>query len=243
MERMRTSKMNQISAKAFTSSLSLIATNYAYRCDAKFADESVLSVLKKIEEAGFFMLGEYLPQPFAKGIQPDYLDQPTDDSVRVVSTLAIQNLSIIESACRHITREDYDGLNEERKLKMGDVLLTVDGGVSIGKPCHFDIDSDCTMDSHVVVLRPERLSPLALVYLLASPLGQMQFRRAESGASGQTTVTEDDVRRFVFPKALLSSIDSTAMHIEAERKRIATAREKLMAEEAALWNTLDAFIG
>ena len=98
MERMRTSKMNQIPAKAFTSSLSLIAMNYAYRCDAKFADESVRSVLKKIEEAGFFMLGEYLPQPFAKGIQPDYLDQPTDDSVRVISTLAIQHLSIIESA-------------------------------------------------------------------------------------------------------------------------------------------------
>ena len=238
-----TSKMNKISAKAFTSSLSLIATNYAYRCDAKLADESVLAVLKKIEEVGFFMLGEYLPQPFAKGMQPDYLDQPTDDSVRVVSTLAIQNLSIIESACRHITREDYDGLNEERKLKMGDVLLTVDGGVSIGKPCHFDIDSDCTMDSHVVVLRPAGLSPLALVYLLASPLGQMQFRRAESGASGQTTVTEDDVRRFVFPKALLASIDSTAMRIEAKRKRIVTAREKLIAEEAALWISLDAFIG
>ncbi len=235
--------MKQAPAKGFTSSLSLIATNYAYRCDAKFADESIRTVLKKIEECGFFMLGEYLPKPFAKGIQPDYLEQPTDDSVRVVSTLAIQNLSIIESVCRHIAREDYDGLTEERRLKLGDVLLTVDGGVSIGKPCHFEIDSDCTMDSHVVVLRPDGLSPLALVYLLASPLGQMQFRRAESGASGQTTVTEDDVRRFVFPRALLSSIDSMATHIEAERKRIATEREKLMAEEAALWSSLSSFIG
>lgn len=232
---------NQVPAKAFTSSLSLIATHYAYRCDAKFADESVRATLNKVQKAGCFVLGDYLPQPFVKGIQPDYLDQPTDDSVPVISTLAIQNLSITEADCRHISREDYDSLNEERKLMKGDVLLTVDGGVSIGKPCHFDFDSDYTIDSHVVVLRPTRLTPLALVYLLASPLGQIQFRRAESGASGQTTVTEDDVRRFVFPKALLLTIESTAAHIESERKRIAKAREELLAEEVALWSSLDTF--
>jgi len=166
--------------------------------------------------------------------------------VRAVSPtkwMAIQNLSINESACRHIAVEDYDSLNDERKLKKGDVLLTVDGGVSIGKPCLFNVDFDCTMDSHVVVLRPTGLSSLALTYLLASPLGQMQFRRAESGASGQTTVTEDDIRRFVFPKSLLASIDKTAAHIELERGRIAKERATLMAEEAALWNSLNALVG
>jgi hypothetical protein len=234
-----TSHAKQAPAKAFTSSLSLIATSYAYRCDAKFADESVRATLAKIERAGSFVLGDYLPLPLVKGIQPEYLDQPTDDSIPVVNTLAIQNLSINESDCRHITREDFDSLDDERKLRKGDVLLTVDGGVSIGKPCHFDIGSPHTMDSHVVVLRPKRLSSLALVYLLASNLGQMQFRRAESGASGQTTVTEDDIRRFIFPKALLSKIDAIASHIESERKRIAKARQKLLTEEAKLWTSLD----
>jgi len=226
-------------ARAFTSSLSLIATNYAFRCDAKFADPAVLDVLKKVESAGYFMLGDYLPQPFVKGIQPDYLDQPTDDSVPIINTLAIQNLEIHEQNCRHIAREDFEALNNERKLREGDVLLTVDGGVSIGKPCLFNLNGDYSIDSHVVVLRPKGLSSLALVYLLASPLGQMQFRRAESGASGQTTVTEDDIRRFRFPSALLKSIDQTAAHIEAERQRIAAQRAKLQAEEMALWKALD----
>ena len=226
-------------ARAFTSSLSLIATNYAFRCDAKFADPAVLDVLKKVESAGYFMLGDYLPQPFVKGIQPDYLDQPTDDSVPIINTLAIQNLEIHEQNCRHIAREDFEALNNERKLREGDVLLTVDGGVSIGKPCLFNLNGDYSIDSHVVVLRPKGLSSLALVYLLASPLGQMQFRRAESGASGQTTVTEDDIRRFRFPSALLKSIDQTAAHIEAERQRIAKQRAKLQAEEMALWKALD----
>lgn len=233
---------NQAFPKAFTSSLGLIATNYAYRCDAKFADSAVLNVLNNVQRSGFFILGDYLPEPFVKGVQPDYLDQPTDDSVPVVSTLAIQNLSVREADCRHIAREDYENLNEERKLKKGDVLLTVDGGVSIGKPCHFEFDSvDYTIDSHVVVLRPHNLTSIALVYLLASPLGQMQFRRAESGASGQTTVTEDDIRRFVFPRTLLSSIDEMAEHIESERKRIALERARLLEDELALWNSLDTF--
>ena len=237
------SNVNQTPPKAFVSSLALISTNYAFRCDAKFADEHVLSALRTVEKAGSFTLGEYLPKPFVKGIQPTYLDQPTDDSVPVISTLCVQNLSIVERDCRHITRDAYDSLNDDRMLKTGDVLLTVDGGVSIGKPCVFDLETEHTMDSHVVVLRPKGLSSLALVYLLASPLGQMQFRRAESGASGQTTVTEDDVRRFMFPKSLLTSIDAKVAHIEIQRKRIAKARSELAAEEAGLWSSLDALAG
>ena len=140
-----------------------------------------------------------------------------------------------------IAREDFDALSNERKLQKGDVLLTVDGGVSIGKPVLFSSTKDFTIDSHVVILRPSGLSPLALVYLLASPLGQMQFRRAESGASGQTTVTEDDVRRFIFPNSILDTVDDVATKIEAERKEIMKQRRALDQKEAALWKRLDKF--
>lgn len=227
--------------RAFTSSLSLVATNYALRCDAKYADSDYLALEKKIRVAGCFQLGDFLPMPFVKGMQPDSLDQPTKDSVPVVNTLSIQNLALRVEDCRHIEREDFESLPTERHLKRGDVLLTVDGGVSIGKPYLFELDDDFTIDSHVCILRPNGLSPLALVYLLASPLGQMQFRRAESGASGQTTVTEDDIRRFAFPISILKSIDKVSKHIEAERKRIAEQRKKLAIEEATLWRQLDIF--
>lgn len=227
--------------RAFASSLALVATNYALRCDAKHADPVYLALEKKIRLAGCFQLGDFLPMPFVKGIQPDSLDQPTDDSVPVINTLSIQNLSLRVEDCRHIAREDFELLSAERQLKRGDVLLTVDGGVSIGKPYLFESDGCFTIDSHVCILRPNDLSPLSLVYLLASPLGQMQFRRAESGASGQTTVTEDDIRRFVFPISILKSIDKVSKHIEAERKRIAEQRKKLALEESTLWKQLDKF--
>ncbi len=227
--------------RTFTSSLRLISSNYALRCDAKQADADVLSVEAKVRAAGFFELGDFLPNPFAKGIQPEYLDQPADDSVPVINTLSIQNLTVRVSDCRHISRDDFDTLSSERKLRKGDVLLTVDGGVSIGKPVLFDWTKEFTIDSHVVILRPVELSPLALVYLLASPLGQMQFRRAESGASGQTTVTEDDVTRFVFPHSILKTIDQIAAKIEAQRMQIMEERRELERKEVALWKQLGKF--
>jgi hypothetical protein len=227
--------------KAFTSSLQLVSTNYALRCDAKFADSTFLGIDKTIREAGCFLLGDFLPMPFVKGIQPDSLDQPLDDSVPVINTLSIQALSLRVQDCRHISRDDFDSISEERKVKKGDVLLTVDGGVSIGKTCLFDEEGDFTVDSHVVILRPEGISSLALCYLLASPLGQLQFRRAESGASGQTTVTEDDVRRFIFPNALLKTIDQVAKDIEKERASITAARRKLNEQESTIWKKLESF--
>ncbi len=229
-------------AKSFVASLRLISTSYALRCDAKFADDTVLDIDNRIRNSGFFELGEFLPSPFVKGIQPNYLDQPNGDSVPVVNTLSIQNLSLQIENCRHIPREEFDELSEERKLKRDDVLLTVDGGVSIGKTLLFDRDDDFTLDSHVVALRPTGISPLALVYLLASPLGQVQFRRAESGASGQTTVTEDDVRRFVFPRSILKTIDHVAKKIEKERNQIAKQRMELASREASLWQRLEKFV-
>jgi hypothetical protein len=224
--------------KAFKSSLRLIATSYSLRCDAKYADTDVLDFERSIRTDGFFELGYFLPNPFIKGIQPNSLDQPLDDSVPVINTLSIQNLSIREEDCRHITREDYDSLTYDRKLRRGDVLLTVDGGVSIGKAVLFESEQDFTVDSHVSILRPEGLDSLALVYLLASPMGQMQFRRAESGASGQTTVTEDDIRRFIFPRSLLANIDEVVATTEAARKRIAEQRLKLNDEERELWKQI-----
>jgi hypothetical protein len=229
------------SPKCFPSSLRIVATNYALRCDAKYADPQSLAVDKKIRAGGAFELGEFLPHPFVKGVQPDYLDQATDDSIPVINTLSIQKLGIRVEDCRHITQDDFDAIGSERKPKKGDVLLTVDGGVSIGKPVLFDLSGSFTIDSHVVILRPVGLGSLALLYLLASPLGQMQFRRAESGASGQTTVTEDDVRRFIFPRAILKSVDEVAAKIEASRKEIMKRRRELDVEETSLWRQLEQF--
>ena len=99
--------------------------------------------------------------------------------------------------------------------------------MSIGKAVLFSFEEDMTMDSHIVVLRPEGISPMSLTYLLASPLCQKQFRQAESGASGQTSVTEDDIRRFIVPSSLLEKIDQIASEIDDMRRQIIAKRDRL----------------
>lgn len=225
--------------KFHKSSLSVIASNYSLRCDAKQADLEILALIERVVCDDHFFLSDFLPAPFVKGIQPNHLDQPNDDSVPVVNTLSIQRLSLNESDCRHITREDFEKVGMERRLRKHDVLLTVDGGVSIGKPYLFDREGDFTIDSHVVILRPQGIAPLSLVYLLASPLGQAQFRKAESGASGQTTVTEDDVRRFVFPRRILSDIDDLCEAAEKKRQEILAERASLDEREKRIWQDIE----
>lgn len=107
----------------------------------------------------------------------------------------------------------------------------MDGGTSIGKSAIFDLDDNFTVDSHVAIIRPVGISEKAMAYLLASPMGQLQFNKAESGASGQTAVTEEDLRRFQFPSALLKNIEDLAEDLDKKRKKINEKKKALEKEE------------
>jgi hypothetical protein len=179
------------------SGLGDVAESYSFRCDAKQAERRFRDFDRWIGGVAHFVLGDVLPERIVKGSQPVYTDGAVV-GVAVITTMAIQNLSVDPAVCRIAEGVDY-GDGNVRRPRMGDVLLTVDGGTSIGKAVVFDLPGDYAVDSHVAILRPVGLDPVVLVHLLASPLGQLQFQRAESGASGQTAVTEEDIRRFRFP--------------------------------------------
>lgn len=215
--------------------LSQIAKSHSLRRDAKQAESRFSEFDRFIASIDHFYLGDFLPAPFIKGSQPKYLETiETEGGVPVISTLAIQNLSIVIEACRFVAAEDFEALDEEKKPHQNDVLLTLDGGTSIGKPVLFDLEDDYAVDSHVAILRPSGLDPKLLVYLLASPIGQLQFNRAESGASGQTGVTEEDVRRFRFP-SIKGNVSRIVAGLDGARQRMAEMREKMAAEEKEAW--------
>jgi hypothetical protein len=188
-----------------------------------------------ISSVDHFYLGDYLPDAFIKGSQPKYLETLEPNGVPVISTLAIQQMSIRIDQCRFIAQEDFEIMDDDRKPKHKDVLLTVDGGTSIGKPVLFDLDDDYAIDSHVAILRPVGLDPRMLVYLLASPLGQLQFQRAESGASGQSGVTEEDIRRFRFPSMSDEAVESIVTSIERSREELADLAAQLKEKEYQVW--------
>lgn len=216
--------------------LSEIAQSHSLRCDSRYYLPDFVSEEKSIRSGSYLELGSFFPQPLVKGTQPANIDTPTEDSVPVINTASIQNLSVDMTLARHITAEDYDKLSSDRQLATNDVLLTVDGGVSIGKTAMFDGTCKATVDSHILVLRPSGIEPLTLMYLLASPVAQRQFVRFESGASGQTSVTEDDIRRFVFATDFVDAVHEAVPNIEQRRKEIAEERQRLNQEEARIWD-------
>lgn len=67
-------------------------------------------------------------------------------------------------------------------------------------------------------------------------MGQLQFNKAESGASGQTAVTEEDLRRFQFPRALLKNIEDLAEDLDKKRKKINEKKKALEIEEFEAWD-------
>lgn len=209
--------------------LSDIRKTHSLRCDAKQFEEKFSELQKMIDVEDTFYLGELIPHPLVKGGQPSYIDGT--DGVPVINTLSIQHLQINVEDCRYISEEDFEGIHESRKLKKSDVLLTMDGGTSIGKSVVFDLDGNFTVDSHVAIIRPVGISANAMVYLLASSMGQLQFKKAESGASGQTAVTEEDLRRFQFPRALLRNIEHLAEDLDKKLKAINGKKKALEIEE------------
>jgi hypothetical protein len=58
---------------------------------------------------------------------------------------------------------------------------------------------------------------------------------AESGASGQTAVTEEDVRRFKFPKIPFEDLECIINEIDKTRQEIAKERQLLLEKESQAW--------
>lgn len=214
-------------------SLKKIATSHSLRCDSKQFEKRFENLDNLLSESETFYLGELLPTPIIKGSQPIYIEG--NEGIPVINTLSIQQLQIFTKDCRYISEEDYEKLSENRKLKENDVLLTMDGGTSIGKAVLFDLEGDYTIDSHVAILRPVGITSKSLVYLLASPIGQAQFQKAESGASGQTSVTEEDLRRFKFPITMLDNLDNIVEELDDKRKQIKKELLSLENREKKLW--------
>lgn len=211
-------------------SLSAAARTPTLRIDAKQAAPECVRLDALLDGLETMLLNETLPEPFVKGRQPNYLDESADEGALVVNTGAVRPLGIVFGLCRRIAADSYESLAQARKLQDGDVLLTTDGGTSIGKAAVFTtpiaedgnlVDCGFTVDSHVAILRPRGISPTLLAYLLCSPMGQLQFQRAESGASGQTSVSEEDVRSFRFPR--VPSVDAD-MACEQFRDALKKAR-------------------
>jgi len=95
--------------------------------------------------------------------------------------------------------------NEDLHLKKDDIVLTSTGDGTIGRADIFDGEREAMPDGHVTILRVKeayRIEPIFLPYYLQSVYGQTQIERGITGSTGQTELTEPNIRaiQVVFPK-------------------------------------------
>lgn len=223
--------------------LSDIARSHTLRCDARQWEKRFERLDEYLAAMECFELGDVLPSKMVKGKQPVYADTVDAEGTPVINTMSIRDLGIDVGACRIAIEIDH-GPEALRRPRLNDVLVTVDGGTSIGKPVLFDLEDEYGIDSHVGILRPVGITPDLLVFLLASPLGQLQFQRAESGASGQTSVADDDIRRFRFPVMEAETALRAVQSVRQAREEAADLRAQATASEEAGWSKfLDSLAG
>jgi hypothetical protein len=89
----------------------------------------------------------------------------------------------------------------------GDILITLDGAVSVGKPVLFSSDESFGIDSHIGRVCLVSSSYTEIVpQLLGSALCQAQFRLYETGATSRS-INEVELRRIRIPELSAKQID------------------------------------
>jgi hypothetical protein len=186
-------------------SLAACAESPVLRVDTRYHRQEVRAVLAVLDSVETVSLGSLLTAPALKGRQPTLLsvDDPFIET-RVVATASIQGGQVVRELTKP-TDEDEIAEAGERKLRAGDLLVTMDGEGSIGKAAVFDGAYAAVPDSHVAILRPHIPElALAIACYLNSSLGQAQIELMTSGATGQTQLAADDLARLLVPLSVVT---------------------------------------
>ena len=113
--------------------------------------------------------------------------QPPPKSSQGVPFLVISNLAsgrISFENTRFVPKVYYEAIQENRKPRKGDVLLTVTG--SYGIPVVVETKEIFCFQRHIALIRTSRLDPKFLAYALLSPKSKRYFDMVATGAAQKT---------------------------------------------------------
>lgn len=124
----------------------------------------------------------------------DHLPPPKSDSgvpFITISNITGQNKLSFEDTM-FVPESYYNGLNENKKAKKGDILYSVVG--SFGKPVYIDFDKQMVFQRHIAILRPKRnVNARFIYYTMLNPQFYKLVDKLAIGCS-QRTVTLDTLR-------------------------------------------------
>ena len=124
----------------------------------------------------------------------DHLPPPKSDSgvpFITISNITGQNKLSFEDTM-FVPESYYNGLNENKKAKKGDILYSVVG--SFGKPVYVDFVKQMVFQRHIAILRPKRnVNARFIYYTMLNPQFYKLVDKLAIGCS-QRTVTLDTLR-------------------------------------------------
>lgn len=120
----------------------------------------------------------------ARGVAPRYSDEESD--LLVVNQRCIRGGRVSLGQARRTTR---DKLRSEKLLRMYDVLVNSTGAGTLGRVAIWDKHLECTVDTHVTIVRfdPDKVDPLCAAYGMLKI--QPHIEQMGEGSTGQTELS------------------------------------------------------
>jgi type I restriction enzyme S subunit len=170
-----------------------------------------------------------------RGRGPKYVEA---GGVPVVNQKCIRWRKLEPKHFKLTSREAFDRLSPELRIRAGDLLWNSTGSGTIGRALVYDGSiAELTVDSHVTIVRPSSIDPTYLGYFIETSRVQRLVVDGHVGSTNQQELPRSFVEELLVPLAPL-----------AEQRRIVARVDELFAEiaegEAALEATrkgLDTF--
>jgi type I restriction enzyme M protein len=154
------------------------------------------------------------------------LDNDDHGGAAVIATATIQAGQVADEQLKR-TSEHAIATAGSRRVRNGDVLITLDGEGSIGKAAVYRREYPAITDSHVGVLRPrDPKHSDAIACFINSSLGQAQIEMSISGSTGQTQLAKDAVQDLRVPICVLeNSRQIGKIYVEGLKEYVPTTRQ------------------
>jgi type I restriction enzyme S subunit len=162
-----------------------------------------------------------------RGRGPTYVDA---GGVHVVNQKCIRWHRLEPQHFKLTSREAFDRLSPELRIRAGDLLWNSTGTGTIGRALIYDGSiRELTVDSHVTIVRPSSIEPEYLGYLVETSRVQRLVVDGHVGSTNQQELPRSFVEELLVPLAPL-----------AEQRRIVARVDALFAEIAEGEAALDA---
>ncbi|WP_204140840.1 restriction endonuclease subunit S [Halomicronema sp. CCY15110] len=164
-----------------------------------------------------------------RGKQPKYIGY---SELPVINQKCIRWHTIQAEHLKFIHPEQWDKWQEERFLKIGDILWNSTGTGTVGRAAIYERlekFSRAVVDSHVTIIRLKESNPRYLHYWIMSPTVQSKIESMHNGSTNQVELSRTEVVNTQVPLPPLNEQRRIVEKIEALTARSRQAREALEA--------------